>query len=191
MRDATKTNSDALACLTFLKNMIGKDLTNTLSSLDVNAIQIQVSDFDSKNHASKQQRLLRYVQVTLPLGEGRGSVVLGDTWCVGATHSFNVTECIPYLRSWVCTRLEGDTLVDLKRQVARSSMESLLGKKKLIFFFSVANIFSNPFYFLSLFFVSCTFVYYLLFFFCLSFFPLSLFPVLTNSTKVTCITTAN
>ena len=40
--------------------MIGKDLTNTLSSLDVNAIQIQVSDFDSKNHASKQQRLLRY-----------------------------------------------------------------------------------------------------------------------------------
>ena len=119
------------------------------------------------------------------MGEGRGSVVLGDTWCVGATHSFNVTECIPYLRSWVCTRLEGDTLVDLKRQVARSSMESLLGKKLIFFFFVffVANIFSKPFLFsFSFFFVSCTFVYYLLFFFFLFVFfsPFLFFPVLTK-----------
>jgi hypothetical protein len=130
-RMRTKSIKTADMCQTFLQNMIGKDLSSTLAGCDEEMI-VEVCAFDANGQPNKTSvtgRQLRYVKVTVGLGNGRGALVLGDTWCVGNTSitSFNMTECIPYLRSWVCSRTEGDSVVELKRQVARSTMESALG----------------------------------------------------------------
>ena len=64
-----------------------------------------------------------------------GSLVVGDTICVGSNNgtkgpatAFNMTGgAIPYLRSWVCRREEGQSVVELKRRVSRASVECGLG----------------------------------------------------------------
>jgi hypothetical protein len=127
-KSTTTCMSSSSDCELFLSNMIGKEITNIHSKA---TISVKVSDFNSHGETIQERttgRHFRYVEIVLSLENGFGSLILGDTWSVGATsRTFCLTSNIPYMRSWVCSRMEGDAVVELKRQVARSSMESLLG----------------------------------------------------------------
>ena len=99
---------------------------------------VDVSDFGTNGGASAPSpRPLphAYIRVSLcgipsahPGAPSLGDLIVGDTVCIGSGEIFNMTGgYIPYLRSWVCGRDEGQSVVDLKRQVSRASTECGLG----------------------------------------------------------------
>ena len=118
--------------LALLKQLVGDDLNACWKDATRNLV-MEVSDFGTNGGASEAnpRRHLRYVRISLagipsshPGAPSLGQLVVGDTLCISGSagasgaSAFNMTGgAIPYLRSWVCGREEGQCVVDLRTAV--------------------------------------------------------------------------
>ncbi len=123
---------------TALVQAVGDDLASLWADA-LDHLEVSVSDLGATATATTAARHLRFVRVALraiPSGVAArgvlGAIVVGDTIVVdhnapAGTAAFNLNAGIPYLRTWVCARDEGQSVVDVKRAVSREHIEIGLG----------------------------------------------------------------